>query len=160
MCSRQYPPFKNITYILFTLPNISALAILSSSRNPPKSPKWGPQNEFPGIIRTKSLCGNSAETRISRNFLAHPDFGFRVPIFRFWGEMKLLCWAALIHSNFSELIGIRIKLQLHRCCNRLSYMSHVSGSSQELQLHYIIVFECNSIRIQLQHRYNTEWNPN
>ena len=37
--------------------------------NPPKWPKWGPQNEFPGITRTRAFCGNSAETL---NFLEYP----------------------------------------------------------------------------------------
>ena len=31
------------------LPNISTLAILTPPRNHPKSPKWGPQNQFPGV---------------------------------------------------------------------------------------------------------------
>ena len=44
------------------LPNISTLAILISPENPPKTPKWGPQNEFPGIPRIEGFCGNSTET--------------------------------------------------------------------------------------------------
>ena len=66
---------------------------------PPKSPKWGPQNEFPGIPQTKGFCGNSTETLISRNFPAHPDLGFWVPISAFWGEMKLISWAALTDTS-------------------------------------------------------------
>ena len=69
--------------------------------NPPKSPKWGPQNEFSGITRTKGFCGNSTET------LDFPEFPgpsqFRTlgsPFSAFRGEMKLICWAALSHTEF------------------------------------------------------------
>ena len=65
-------------------------------KNLPKSPKWGPQNEFPGITRTKGFFGNSTDT------LNFPEFPgpsrFRIlgsPFSAFWGEMKLICWAVL-----------------------------------------------------------------
>ena len=31
----------------------------SPRKSPPKSPKWDPKKEFPGITRTKGFCGNS-----------------------------------------------------------------------------------------------------
>ena len=69
--------------------------------NPPKSPKWGPQNEFPGISRIKGFRGNSTETL---NCPAHPDFGFWGAQFSaFGGEMKLICWAALKYSKILKL---------------------------------------------------------
>ena len=68
-------------------------------KNPPKSPKWGPQHELPGNTRTKGFCGNSTEsTRISRNFPAHPDFGFWGPHFQrsggdcLLGIAEICCW--------------------------------------------------------------------
>ena len=62
--------YTSLLHLASLLPNISTLAILISPRkSPPKSPKWGPQNEFPGIPRIRVFCGNSPQTL---NFPATP----------------------------------------------------------------------------------------
>ena len=63
------------------LPNISTLATLLSPDNPPKSQKWGPQNEFPGNTWTKGFCGISAETLTW-------NFGFWGPHFQRFGGKR------------------------------------------------------------------------
>ena len=57
---------------------------------PPKTPKWGPQDEFIRIPWTGVFHSHYTQT------LHFPGF-FRpqVPIFSNLGEMKLLCWALL-----------------------------------------------------------------
>ena len=71
------------------LPNISTLAILISPEHPPKTPKWGPQNEFPRIPRTEGFCGNSAETPNFSEFPGPSRFRIlRSPFSAFWGGGK------------------------------------------------------------------------
>ena len=54
---------------------------------PPKSPKWDPQNEFPGIPRIGVFCGNSPQTLNFPEFPGHPDFStLGSPFSAFWGE--------------------------------------------------------------------------
>ena len=54
--------------------------------NLPKSPKWDPQNEFPGMTWTEGFCGNATETL---NFSEFPGPSrFRIsgsPFSAFWG---------------------------------------------------------------------------
>ena len=71
--------------------------------NPPKSPKWGPQNEFPGITRNSRVSVEILQKPwISRNFpISRPipisDFG--VPIFSVLGgnEVDMLGSADPFH---------------------------------------------------------------
>ena len=49
---------------------------------PPNRQKWGPQNEFPAVTRTKGVCGNPTGTL---NFPTHPDLGFWGPHFQRFG---------------------------------------------------------------------------
>ena len=84
---------------------------------PPNRQKWGPQNEFPRITRTKGFCGNSTE------ILNFPEFPgpsrFRIlgsPFSAFWGgnEVDMLGSAdelsfpaTLCRTQF--FIGINLK---------------------------------------------------
>ena len=85
------------------LPNISTLAILISPRKSPQNAENGvPKMNFP------ELPG----PRVSVEILQKPEFpgisrpipisDFGVPISAFWGEMKLICWAALTNSGESK----------------------------------------------------------
>ena len=107
--NRKKRPTVDAEKITYTspLPNISTLAILISPRKSPKTPKWGPQNEFPGITRTKGFCGTSTETLNFPEFPGPSRFRiFGSPFSTFWGEMKLICWAVLTYTKKSvgELI--------------------------------------------------------
>ena len=93
VCSNQ-PPSRQLS--LTPAQHINLGYSHFPQKIPPNRQKWGPQNEFPGITRTKGFCGNSTET------LTFPEFPgpsrFRIlgsPFSAFWGEMKLICWAAL-----------------------------------------------------------------
>ena len=78
---------------------------------PPKSPTWGPQNEFPGIRRIGVFCGNSPETLNFPESPGHPDFStLGSPLSAFWGEMKLMRWALLQRENFPSQ-GKRFSLE-------------------------------------------------
>ena len=92
---------RKIINITSPLPNISTLAILISPENPPKSPKWGPQNEFPGVTQTKGFCGNSTATWISWNFSARPDFGFWDPHFQRFGDK----WSWYVGQRWPSLVS-------------------------------------------------------
>ena len=88
--------FENFRAAPFFRPLLQAAEKIS-----PKTPKWGPQNEFPGIPRTEAFCGNSTE---NLNFPEFPGPSrIRIlgsPFSAFWGEMKLICWAALTDPCF------------------------------------------------------------
>ena len=95
------------------LPNISTLAILISPRkSTPDRQNGGPQNEFPGIPRIRGFCGNSPQTL---NFLT-PISALWGPHFqRFGGEMKLICWALLMHNGWCQ--------PLHRESRRTTFFT-------------------------------------
>ena len=92
------------------LPNISTN--FGHSHSPPKIPpnrqEWGPQNEFPGVTRTKGFCGNSTETLIFQEFPGPSRFRILgSPFSAFWGEMKLICWAVLSDSRLLAEKGLK-----------------------------------------------------
>ena len=83
--------------ISLSLANISTLAILISPRNPPQNTKMGSPKmnflEFPG---------SRVPVEILYRNLNFPEFPgpsrcriLGSPFSAFWGEMKLICWAAL-----------------------------------------------------------------
>ena len=102
---------------------------------PPKTPKWVPQNEFPGIPRTEGFCGNATE---NPNFPEFPGPSqFRIlgsPFSAFWGKwswyvgqgwfMCLFCsqfWRRKHPSCDVILFGPKIWLEKHQ--KRLQHMT-------------------------------------
>ena len=76
------------------LPNMSTLPFSFPPENPPKSPKWGPK-----LISRNSLDqGLLWKSYRKPEFPGPSPFGLWGPHFQRWGEMKLICWAALSNS--------------------------------------------------------------
>ena len=122
---RQSKTIVTLTLIAHPCPTYQLWPFSFPLENPPKSPRWGPQTEFPGIPQTKGFCGNSLDTL---NFQESPGLSrFRIlgfPFSAFWGEMKLLCWTALTqyiaesdkdNKHFELIFSWRLQTQLFSC---------------------------------------------
>ena len=89
--------------------------------------KWGPQNEFPRIPRTKTFSGNCTETLIFPEFPGSSRFRiFGAPFSASWGKMKLICGALL--TDIPQLFFDNAKTYVSRFCVQTMCRS---GQSQE-----------------------------